>query len=151
MIHPLADFANLLDEPSWRPRAESQNKFRIFEGDAHAFQISGLCSIHRRLWLVGDPRPSCRAGLSSSPRHRSVRARTNEPHALTGFLPWHRQRSQLHTAGKTLQPPTFHVLPGIEVRVSRRIDEGRLSVHVWNSIGKRLDKLISGEAERQQT
>ena len=69
----------------------------------------------------------------------------------TGFLPWHRQRSQLHTAGKTLQPPTFHVLPGIEVRVSRRIDEGRLSVHVWNSLGKRLDKLISGEAERQQT
>ena len=34
------------------------------------------CSLHRRLCLVGDPRSTCRAGQSSSPRYRGVRART---------------------------------------------------------------------------
>ena len=33
-----------LDEPRWRPRAESLNKFRITEGDAYAFETNGLCS-----------------------------------------------------------------------------------------------------------
>jgi hypothetical protein len=37
------------------------------------------------------------------------------------------------------------------VRVSRRIDKGRLSVRIKNRIGKRLDHLISGEVEREQT